>query len=153
MSTDEVHLLFMLKFHRWTSFEQSHYRTCNYLVFRMVLNFVYVTNPSTLRSIFSPCNQIKKRGAPPAGGGEIQFLCPIVRQVKTLNFVEPGKIKRIRGIALVFRLFEDIFQLTRRSSDQTCCASESSIFQSNDRSVSFCSQSLHPRHIPLLRRL
>jgi RNA 3'-terminal phosphate cyclase (RTC), insert domain len=45
--------------------------------------------------------QIKKRGAPPAGGGEIQFVCPIVKQVKTLNFVEPGKIKRIRGIASV----------------------------------------------------
>lgn len=43
--------------------------------------------------------QIKKRGAPPEGGGEVQFLCPIVKQVKTLNFVEPGKIKRIRGIA------------------------------------------------------
>ena len=44
-------------------------------------------------------NQIKKRGAAPAGGGEVQFLCPIVKQVKTLNFVDPGKIKRIRGVA------------------------------------------------------
>ena len=43
--------------------------------------------------------QIKKRGAPPLGGGEIEFCCPIVKQLKTLNFVEPGKIKRIRGIA------------------------------------------------------
>jgi len=43
--------------------------------------------------------QIKKRGAPPEGGGEVQFLCPVVKQVKILNFVEPGKIKRIRGIA------------------------------------------------------
>lgn len=45
--------------------------------------------------------QIKRRGAPPLGGGEVQFLCPVVKQVKTLNFVEPGKIKRIRGIAYV----------------------------------------------------
>ena len=43
--------------------------------------------------------QIKKRGAKPLGGGEVQFLCPIVKQLKTLNFVERGKIKRIRGIA------------------------------------------------------
>lgn len=43
--------------------------------------------------------RIKKRGSQPLGGGEIQFLCPLVKQVKTLNFVEPGKIKRIRGIA------------------------------------------------------
>jgi RNA 3'-terminal phosphate cyclase-like protein len=45
--------------------------------------------------------RIKKRGAAPGGGGEAQFLCPIVKQVKTLNFVEPGKIKRIRGISSV----------------------------------------------------
>lgn len=32
----------------------------------------------------------------------MQFLCPVVKQVKTLNFVDAGKIKRIRGIALVF---------------------------------------------------
>ncbi len=43
--------------------------------------------------------QIKKRGSPPQGGGEVQFLCPIVKQVKTINFVDPGKIKRIRGIS------------------------------------------------------
>ncbi|KAG6832329.1 hypothetical protein H0H87_001970 [Tephrocybe sp. NHM501043] len=48
--------------------------------------------------------RIKKRGAPPAGGGEIQFHCPIVKQVKTLNFVEPGKIKRIRGVAHAVRV-------------------------------------------------
>jgi len=43
--------------------------------------------------------KIKRRGAAPGGGGEIQFLCPIVKQVKTINFVDPGKIKRIRGVA------------------------------------------------------
>ncbi|KAG5647254.1 hypothetical protein DXG03_000789 [Asterophora parasitica] len=48
--------------------------------------------------------RIKKRGAPPEGGGEIQFLCPIAKQVKTLNFVEPGKIKRIRGVAHAVRV-------------------------------------------------
>ncbi|PPQ63083.1 hypothetical protein CVT24_005938 [Panaeolus cyanescens] len=48
--------------------------------------------------------RIKKRGSPPLGGGEVQFLCPIVKQVKTLNFVEPGKIKRIRGIAHAVRV-------------------------------------------------
>ncbi|EIN07226.1 18S rRNA biogenesis protein [Punctularia strigosozonata HHB-11173 SS5] len=48
--------------------------------------------------------RIKKRGAPPLGGGEVQFLCPIVKQVKTLNFVDPGRIKRIRGIAHAVRV-------------------------------------------------
>ena len=46
-------------------------------------------------------SQIKKRGSAPLGGGEVQFLCPIVKQVRTLNFVDPGKIKRFRGIAYV----------------------------------------------------
>ncbi|KAG2756065.1 18S rRNA biogenesis protein [Suillus brevipes Sb2] len=48
--------------------------------------------------------RIKRRGAPPEGGGEVQFLCPIVKEVKTLNFVDPGKIKRIRGIAHAVRV-------------------------------------------------
>ncbi|GJJ14526.1 hypothetical protein Clacol_008791 [Clathrus columnatus] len=48
--------------------------------------------------------RIKKRGAPPLGGGEVQFICPIVKQVKTLNFVQPGRIKRIRGISHAVRV-------------------------------------------------
>ncbi|KAI0724012.1 18S rRNA biogenesis protein [Cerioporus squamosus] len=48
--------------------------------------------------------RIKKRGSPPQGGGEVQFLCPIVRQVKTLDFVDPGKVKRIRGISHAVRV-------------------------------------------------
>ncbi|KAF5389806.1 hypothetical protein D9757_003724 [Collybiopsis confluens] len=60
----------------------------------------------TLRGITTDDNDlsIKKRGALPGGGGEVQFLCPIVKQVKTLNFVEPGKIKRIRGISHAVRV-------------------------------------------------
>jgi len=52
--------------------------------------------------------KIKKRGAAPLGGGEVQFLCPVVKQVKTLNFVDPGKIKRIRGIAHAVRVSPQI---------------------------------------------
>lgn len=43
--------------------------------------------------------QIKKRGAAPQGGGQVIFKCPIVRQLKTLQFMEKGKIKKIRGVA------------------------------------------------------
>ncbi|TFK30198.1 18S rRNA biogenesis protein [Coprinopsis marcescibilis] len=48
--------------------------------------------------------RIKKRGSPPNGGGEVQFLCPVVKQVKTINFTDAGKIKRIRGIAHAVRV-------------------------------------------------
>jgi RNA 3'-terminal phosphate cyclase-like protein len=40
--------------------------------------------------------KIKKRGAPPNGGGEIIFTCPLVRQLKPIQLVEEGFIKRIR---------------------------------------------------------
>lgn len=43
--------------------------------------------------------QIKKRGAAPLGGGLVIFKCPVVKNVKTLDFVDAGRIKRIRGIA------------------------------------------------------
>lgn len=43
--------------------------------------------------------QIKKRGAAPGGGGQVIFKCPIVRNLKTLQFLEKGKIKKIRGVA------------------------------------------------------
>jgi RNA 3'-terminal phosphate cyclase-like protein len=43
--------------------------------------------------------QIKKRGSAPLGGGQVIFKCPVVRQLKTLQFMDKGKIKRLRGVA------------------------------------------------------
>lgn len=43
--------------------------------------------------------QIKKRGAAPLGGGQVIFKCPIVRNLKTIQYLEKGKIKKIRGVA------------------------------------------------------
>lgn len=48
--------------------------------------------------------QIKKRGSAPLGGGMIIFRSPIVRHVKTLQYLEQGKIKRIRGVAYSTRV-------------------------------------------------
>ncbi|TIA90552.1 hypothetical protein E3P99_01515 [Wallemia hederae] len=42
---------------------------------------------------------ITKRGSAPLGGGTVSFRCPTIRQLKPLNFIDPGRIKRIRGIA------------------------------------------------------
>lgn len=58
-----------------------------------------VSDPFSPRNYAHSYSKIRKRGSPPLGGGEVLFLCPIVKQLKTLNFVEAGKIKRIRGIA------------------------------------------------------
>ena len=43
--------------------------------------------------------QIVKRGAAPEGGGEVLFTCPCRQKLRPLHFLDPGKIKRIRGVA------------------------------------------------------
>ncbi|CDH54147.1 18s rrna biogenesis protein [Lichtheimia corymbifera JMRC:FSU:9682] len=48
--------------------------------------------------------KITKRGAPPLGGGEIVFNCCSVRQLKPVQYIDEGRIKRIRGIAYCTRV-------------------------------------------------
>ncbi|KAI8344870.1 RNA 3'-terminal phosphate cyclase [Choanephora cucurbitarum] len=48
--------------------------------------------------------KITKRGAPPLGGGEITFSCQPVRQLKPIQFIDEGRIKRVRGIAYCTRV-------------------------------------------------
>ena len=43
--------------------------------------------------------QIVKRGAPPEGGGEVVFSCPVRRTLRPIQFTDAGKVKRIRGLA------------------------------------------------------
>lgn len=42
--------------------------------------------------------QINRRGAPPKGGGEILFRCPVVRSLKPCSLLNAGKVTKIRGI-------------------------------------------------------
>ncbi|KAF2076023.1 hypothetical protein CYY_002683 [Polysphondylium violaceum] len=48
--------------------------------------------------------KIIKRGAPPNGGGSVNFKCPIVPSLKAIQLVDEGKIRRIRGIAYATRV-------------------------------------------------
>lgn len=48
--------------------------------------------------------KIISRGLPPNGGGEVKFSCPIRRQLRPIQFTNPGKIKRIRGVAYAVRV-------------------------------------------------
>lgn len=48
--------------------------------------------------------RIVKRGAAPLGGGEVFFRAPLVATLRPLNFVEPGHIRKIRGIASAVRV-------------------------------------------------
>ncbi|XP_060574958.1 RNA 3'-terminal phosphate cyclase-like protein [Ruditapes philippinarum] len=48
--------------------------------------------------------KVTKRGAAPEGGGEVLFRCPCRQKLRPINFTEPGKVKRIRGVAWVTRM-------------------------------------------------
>ncbi|KAN0061133.1 hypothetical protein ACQY0O_006868 [Thecaphora frezii] len=48
--------------------------------------------------------RILKRGSPPLGGGEMHLRCPTLAHLSTLNFVAPGRVKKIRGIANATRV-------------------------------------------------
>ncbi|XP_061182618.1 RNA 3'-terminal phosphate cyclase-like protein [Saccostrea echinata] len=48
--------------------------------------------------------KIVRRGAAPEGGGEVTFTCPCRQKLRPLLFTDPGKIKRIRGIAWAVRV-------------------------------------------------
>ncbi|KAH9515416.1 rRNA-processing endoribonuclease [Bulinus truncatus] len=48
--------------------------------------------------------KINKRGSAPEGGGEVLFTCPCRQKLRPLKFTQPGKIKRIRGVAWATRV-------------------------------------------------
>ncbi|XP_048186003.1 RNA 3'-terminal phosphate cyclase-like protein isoform X2 [Perognathus longimembris pacificus] len=41
---------------------------------------------------------------PPGGGGEVLFSCPVRKVLKPIQLTDPGKIKRIRGMAYSVRV-------------------------------------------------
>ena len=43
--------------------------------------------------------QIRKRGSPPLGGGEVMLTVPIVKQLTPIDWTDAGRIKRVRGVA------------------------------------------------------
>lgn len=47
---------------------------------------------------------IKRRGAVPLGGGLVLFRCPVLRELRAISLVEPGFVKRVRGIAYTTRM-------------------------------------------------
>ncbi|XP_004600194.1 RNA 3'-terminal phosphate cyclase-like protein isoform X1 [Sorex araneus] len=48
--------------------------------------------------------KIVRRGMPPGGGGEVLFSCPVRKFLKPIQLTDPGKIKRIRGMAYSVRV-------------------------------------------------
>ncbi|XP_041080518.1 RNA 3'-terminal phosphate cyclase-like protein [Polyodon spathula] len=52
--------------------------------------------------------KVLKRGMPPGGGGEVVFSCPVRRFIKPVQLTDPGKVKRIRGMAFSVRVSPQI---------------------------------------------
>lgn len=52
--------------------------------------------------------KIISRGFQPNGGGEVFFKCPLRKTLKPIQFLVPGKIKKIRGIAYSARVSPEI---------------------------------------------
>jgi len=51
-----------------------------------------------------PVLKVTSRGAAPAGGGCIDFYCPIVKELTPLELIDFGKVKRVRGTAVSCRI-------------------------------------------------
>mmetsp|Transcript_1566 Transcript_1566/g.1784 ORF Transcript_1566/g.1784 Transcript_1566/m.1784 type:complete len:385 (+) Transcript_1566:78-1232(+) len=68
----------------------------------------YVTLPLLSRFGLEPeeLPQIKltRRGCPPNGFGSAVFICPIVRQLKPVELLDVGYVKKIRGVAHAVRV-------------------------------------------------
>lgn len=48
--------------------------------------------------------KVQRRGSAPGGGGQVLFRCPIRRSLRAQQFLDQGKIKRIRGVAWATRV-------------------------------------------------
>ena len=57
------------------------------------------------RAGISPVDiRIASRGARPLGGGEVVFACPVVRCIKPFHWLDPGLVRRVRGVACTMRV-------------------------------------------------
>ncbi|CAG9786951.1 unnamed protein product [Diatraea saccharalis] len=48
--------------------------------------------------------KVVRRGAPPLGGGEVVFRCPVRRHLRPLQWTTWGLVKRIRGVVYALRV-------------------------------------------------
>nr|XP_021199891.2 probable RNA 3'-terminal phosphate cyclase-like protein [Helicoverpa armigera] len=48
--------------------------------------------------------KVVRRGAPPLGGGEVVFKCPVRRSLRPLQWSQWGLVKRIRGVVYALRV-------------------------------------------------
>lgn len=64
--------------------------------FPILLKFILVDDGLSLK--------VNRRGAPPLGGGEVHFTCPVRRLLRPLQWDKWGLVKRIRGVVYALRI-------------------------------------------------
>ncbi|XP_040565274.1 RNA 3'-terminal phosphate cyclase-like protein [Lepeophtheirus salmonis] len=64
--------------------------------------------------------KVEKRGAYPKGGGQVLFKLPIRKKLKSIQFTDQGKIKRIRGVAWATRVSPAVSNRLVESAKSIC---------------------------------
>lgn len=52
--------------------------------------------------------KIKKRGAPPNGGGRVIFRCPLIKSLKPIQLVDMGQVVQVRGVVYTAKMNPNI---------------------------------------------
>ena len=52
--------------------------------------------------------KVKRRGVPPGGAGVVEFACPVVRELRAIDFCEEGLVKRVRGVSYALKVSPQI---------------------------------------------
>jgi RNA 3'-terminal phosphate cyclase-like protein len=63
-----------------------------------------VTDADDFLSPQAPQIRVVRRGAAPAGGGRVEFYCPVVKDLKPIDLTDVGKFKRVRGTAITCKV-------------------------------------------------
>ena len=64
--------------------------------------------------------RLMARGMPPLGGGAVMISCPVVRELSAVQMLEPGFVKRVRGVACASRVSPQF--ATRMITSTWACA-------------------------------
>jgi hypothetical protein len=78
--------------------------------------------PQQSRRYIPTCraSQVKKRGAPPDGGGDVFFTCAVVKRLQPVQLLDQGLVRRIRGVAYSARVSPQTDNRVRSTVAPSC---------------------------------
>ena len=76
---------------------------------------------------------LKKRALSPSGGGEIRLTVPNIITLKTINMIEPGMIKKIRGLCYTISMAPTIANRVRTACNELMYNYISDVWIFNDK--------------------